>query len=765
MTSPQESVDLISSYDEAQKEQSSISIITQENTGVDSSQQVSSYDEEQKKQSNTFIIIQENTGVYSSQQVDLINSNDEEQEQSSISIVTQENTGVDSSDLADVDHLTVSILPSLDLFDFSRDTVKEQEIMSKDSPVDHDGSEEEELFLLFDSNSINNRIIESNAEGTDDSVDKKNLTGEHDEISKEDQTSESGLRESQSGDVSMIKSEVDGIITRYRNKMAEVLNNSHSEFDTQMDRTYDDMIKDADNIGISAIIGLINDQLKDIFQVCADHFAEIELNLGSEVRGIKERESKIKSVIDIAIDKKIIKLLENDRTTQIMSGVASLIETRMNEYAKDFSEKVDRIEGDFRELGIAKAEDKGIVEAITETEHRMNDRYEYLDKKVSVIEKTESMIRENALNIDTMVATLQGNLSQLDERFSSMKDNQFEKLNLEVEKLSKRVVEYFCKISEVEKESYVLREDIEKIKSENDASNSIDYVREGLGKLESKYDELKDQYAKLLEARPNMEESMLSVEQRLRDEFDEIVNGIVRQLEEDRADKWKQIVEAVKDEAGKVMERIEIMESVEGVLREELTAKEEEIKEIIGKDRVTFDQTIQEKVRETIDSYTTECEERLRQQIREAMRQYEEKVNKLSDSSFELEQTFTGEIRTLTDRKIRSIEIENNKLKDSKRHYKEKLVQKESDISDLKVCVNQYESQVCKLEQEKTYMEKKINDIKLEKRQIESKVKELECRYHEVDKRFQTKFMSNEEELRKIKIEYERQEKRLQKNE
>ncbi|CAG8714154.1 11061_t:CDS:1, partial [Acaulospora morrowiae] len=491
--------------------------------------------------------------------VDPVNTHEEQRDISDMSIVTQENTGVGSSqqpDLEDVNHQAISLLLPQDSFDSSQSTIKE--LTSKDSLTDRDGSDEEISPVPRVSNIIDDKIVESSVEQTDDNAVKQTLLGRQGEVS------ENGSRnrqENQIGEVSLMDSEMDKIITKYKKKMEQALNTSHSEFDTQVDKTFDDMENDVDKIELNIIIRFVDEQLKEVVQTCSNHFTEIERNLISEIERLKERESKIKRDIEIAVEKKVNKTLEHDKITQVMSGIESLITTKMNECIKDFGKKIDQIEDKLQVLEIASPEDTNTTEIITGMECKVNNWHEVFDKRITSIEKTGSLIERKSSSIETVLMTLQESVTHLKESLRLLVEHQVERLNVEVEKSNKRVNEVLDKITEVEKESYLLREDVEKIKFEKKQEQDnigdkfkvydekVAAVREELKKLESICKELESQYTNVLETRAGTEENESSVEQRLRDEINESSNEIVKRLEEDRAAKWKQIVDAVKDEA------------------------------------------------------------------------------------------------------------------------------------------------------------------------------------------------------------------------
>ncbi|CAG8645857.1 17836_t:CDS:1, partial [Acaulospora morrowiae] len=491
--------------------------------------------------------------------VDPINMHEEQGDISDMSLVTQENTGVGSSqqpDLEDVNHQAISLLLPQDSFDSSQSTIKEQ--TSKDSFTDRDGSDEEISSVPRVSNMIDDKILESTVERTDDNADEQTLLGRQGKVSENG--SRNNKHENQIGEVSLMESEMDNIINKYRRKMEQVLNTSHSEFDTQVDKTFDDMENDVDKIELNIIIRLVDEQLKEVVQTCSNHFIEIERNLISEIERLKEREPKIKRDIDIAVEKKVNKTLEHDKITQVMSGIESLITTKMNECIKDVGKKIDQVEEKLQALEIASPEDNNTTEIITGMECKVNNWHNDFDKRITSIEEAGSSIERKSSGIEAMLMSLQESIAHLKESLRSLVEHQVERLmNVEVEKSNKRVNEVFDKIEEVEKETYLLREDVEKIKFEKKQDNigdkfkvhdkKIASVREELKKLENKCKELESQYMKVLETRASTEENVYSVEQRLRDEINESSNEIVKRLEEDRAAKWKQIVDAVKDEA------------------------------------------------------------------------------------------------------------------------------------------------------------------------------------------------------------------------
>ncbi|CAG8465243.1 7563_t:CDS:2, partial [Racocetra fulgida] len=99
----------------------------------------------------------------------------------------------------------------------------------------------------------------------------------------------------------------------------------------------------------------------------------------------------------------------------------------------------------------------------------------------------------------------------------------------------------------------------------------------------------------------------------------------------------------------------------------------------------------------------------------------------------------------------------------SKREYKEKLLEKDMEIQELKVTVASNHSLVVRLEEDKASLERKVSDLKTERKQLENRIKDYENKFHEADRRYRAKALANEEDLKHLKQETEKYEKWAQK--
>ncbi|CAG8631748.1 13839_t:CDS:2 [Funneliformis mosseae] len=292
-----------------------------------------------------------------------------------------------------------------------------------------------------------------------------------------------------------------------------------------------------------------------------------------------------------------------------------------------------------------------------------------------------------------------------------------------------------------------LRDKLEKLGSKIDIMNTEAYknigdIKEDLKKFDNRITLLKETEDEL--------------ENRLQKEIRENEKNILQRLEEDRAKKLALIITSVKEEAENLFGRLDILESSYEDLRKEVKECDDEIMKRVVEDRVMSDQIIRDSIKEAIDSYATEYDAKVTQRIHEAIELYEERVNKLADTSFELEATFNEEIQKTAERRIHAIEEENKRLKEHKRVLKNKLETKEAEFIEFKIECDRNDGIIARLGNDKTELEKKVQYIKNERKQLEFKVREMENQIREMGRIHKENLADSDEEIRKMKVDMER---------
>ncbi|RIB24412.1 hypothetical protein C2G38_2168699 [Gigaspora rosea] len=315
----------------------------------------------------------------------------------------------------------------------------------------------------------------------------------------------------------------------------------------------------------------------------------------------------------------------------------------------------------------------------------MTDIDTIIENKITLIDH-KSKIDKKISNVELLFQTIQdkSNINSVNE----LSDEGMELLILEDEITILK--------QDLDKINYVVREKTfeNKFKGLEEKVNSIQgmkIIHDRLAALES-VDEL--------------------IEARLKIDIQTSEKTIMKRLNDDHKEKMAQTIAV----------RIETLEAVNEYLRQEFKLNEEEIMKRIKNDKAMFNQIIQERIREAIHLYTMEYDEKLKQRTYELLQHYEERLNKLVDTSIGLEST-TEEIKKAAEEKIRSFEIENQKLKDSKNNQKVTMVIKETIIYDLKLMAAHHQSVASKLQENKIILEARVNDLKSERTKLENKIK------------------------------------------
>ncbi|CAI2173403.1 7579_t:CDS:1 [Funneliformis geosporum] len=457
-----------------------------------------------------------------------------------------------------------------------------------------------------------------------------------------------------------------------------------------------------------------------------------------------------------------------EKTDDCTNNVRLEFDTSINCLVQKFDESIDR-QSDKNEDVRSKMKDLSnlvdeISKATSEMQENVKELQVFTTTKVPDIEKwfkaLQDKARKNAddLNVkfdkqnERFNGQIRDALSKYDELEKSLNlmDSNLKKLP-KIEQLNQNSQEQIrtiqVKSEELERktnESEVsLRDKLENLGRKIDlmsteAHKNIGDIKEDLNKFDSRITLLK--------------ENEDGLENRLQKELKENEKNILLHLEEDRAKKIALMITSVQEEAEKLFGRLDILESLYEDLRKEIKESEAEVMKRLVDDRVMSDQIIRDKIKEAIDFYAKEYDAK----IHEAIESYEERVNKLADTSFELETTFNEEIQKTAERRIRAIEEENKKLKEHKRGLKNKLEAKEAEYIEFKIECDRNDGIITRLGYDKNELEKKVQYIKNERKQLETKVREMENQVHEMERIHKTNLAEREEEFRKLKVTVER---------
>ncbi|CAG8695247.1 12982_t:CDS:1, partial [Dentiscutata heterogama] len=591
-------------------------------------------------------------------------------------------------------------------------------------------------------------------------------------------------------------SEMEKALPKYKQNIQEIVEKSHNAFSSQIDTIFTEVRNklEAQDQKLQQKVSEIDlDHQNRIERQTQEIYNNVGANMKKALSEFEEGlNENIRSKFD-NFDKNIQQYIESrikdeivnsqkfcDDTTQFINNMESIIDNKVDKYIREFYLKYDDksgVESIDDETGnqryILEGEDNknyDLANELSNFEKDMNDQYSEIDKKTSNIEISLKKIHENNFKPEVTQSKINTYSDKFNTEFRNLQDlsketdqkiqiieNDINKLKQEVECL-----EFEAKIDE----------QLENKLKEYDGK--INCAEEAMIKLENKYQELSEQTTKILDTVKKesdkvdvqidaLKKSDESIEQLLLKEIQDNENRIINKLKEDREAKMAQMIAAVKEEAARVMERVDILEAADNTLSKILKENEEKVVKMIEEDKVAADKIIQERIKEAINTYTSEYGETVERRVLEAVQQYEERVNKLEDTSFELENTFAEEIKTTKEKKLRSFEEDNQKLKESKREYKEKLLEKDLEIQELKVTVASNHSLAIRLEEDKASLERKVNDLRTERKQLENKVKDYENRFHEADRRYRNKLLANEEDLKRLKQENEKYEKWAQK--
>jgi chromosome segregation ATPase len=253
-----------------------------------------------------------------------------------------------------------------------------------------------------------------------------------------------------------------------------------------------------------------------------------------------------------------------------------------------------------------------------------------------------------------------------------------------------------------------------------------------------------------------LEETKIELQDLVQKKIGENEENILKRLEEDRTKKLALMISTVEEEAKKIYGRLEIVESYYEILKKEFKECDAEIMRRMEEENVISDQMIRDKISEAIDLYTTEYDAKVTQRIREAIESYEARVNKLADASFELEATFSEEIQKTAEKRIRVMEEENRKLKEQRRELKNKLEAKEAECFECKIECDRSDEIITGLGKDKFELENKVRQLKSERKRMETQIKETEDQVHEIERTYKEKLEENNEEIRKMKVNFEK---------
>ncbi|CAG8787361.1 976_t:CDS:2 [Gigaspora margarita] len=552
------------------------------------------------------------------------------------------------------------------------------------------------------------------------------------------------------------KSRMDLVLHKCKTNMTTIIDTSYLEFDTRLEESYGDLRIEIKRRAQNLFRKTIQEQSKQIYTKVLSEMGNLMSELAQNidtVLSLSHWEESVNEKIRSNITKAICELEKSQKERSLvlfsnfMTDVDTIIENKLSRCAN--------------ELIQAKAQAKLRTIEIALIDHKSK-----IDKKISNVENLFQTIQEKSNENSVNELSDEGMELLVIDQFADTVDNRIKSSKEWAKRVSNNIQILEDEITilkqDLDRINYVVREKTFETKFKG-LEEKVVSIRDMAQQLENKYYQLREELKKIffdikegtkiihdrLAALESVDEL---IEARLKIDIQTSEKSIMKRLNDDHKEKMAQTIAVVKDEALKVFKRIETLEAVDEYLRQEFKLNEEEIMKRIENDKTMSNQIIQERIREAIHLYTMEYDEKLKQRTYELLQHYEERLNKLVDTSIGLEST-TEEIKKTAEEKIRSFEIENQKLKESKNNQKENMVIKESIIYDLKLMAAHHESVASKLQENKTILEARVNDLKSERTKLENKIKEIENKFHESDRKQQINILANDEEIKRIKNE------------
>ncbi|PKY44666.1 hypothetical protein RhiirA4_443268 [Rhizophagus irregularis] len=586
---------------------------------------------------------------------------------------------------------------------------------------------------------------------------------------------------------------MESALPQYKQVTVCALENCHNQIDFTINNTYDGLIHDIDTRKENVHKNKSEENDSNKSEDMIDH--QVERPCSKSVPVIDELKKD---------DEKDSLEKENIQPIILSRESRKEIELKM----EDHKNNVENITHDFHNLSktfesLGQKYDETIRESIDQDQQveDVKSKMEFLSNVTNDISKKALETQNNVKDLQEIMAKVpnfENSFKSINEEIRKNEEGMITKFDKQNEKFNDEIRNILSKYYELEKKLKFVDESMKKLR-ENEMVEHFDLKSKELvskiliaqtksGELEhktndleislnNKFEELGHKFNELevslnckfeeFEHKINaisksdslitlLEETKVELQNLFKKEIIENEKNILNRLEEDRNKKLDLMISTVEEEAGKIYGRLETVESYYEILKRELKECDAEIMRRLEEDNVTSDQIIRDKISEAIDLYTRGNDAKVDQRIREAIESYEAKVNKLADTSFELEATFSEEIQKTAEKRTRVMEEENKKLKEQRRELKNKLEAKEAEYLECKNECDNNDEIITGLGKDKFELENKVRQLKSERKRLETQIKEKEDHAHEIERTYKEKLDENNEEIRKMKVNFEK---------
>ncbi|GBC07199.1 hypothetical protein RclHR1_07300001 [Rhizophagus clarus] len=574
---------------------------------------------------------------------------------------------------------------------------------------------------------------------------------------------------------------MDSALPQYKKTTVTALVSSHNKFDYNITTTYNGLLQDIDSRKENIIKIKTEEKESNKFEdVIIEHqqtktsYPKLEPSV-KEITDNKEKTPKEENLQQIVVSResrKEIELKIEDHMNNIHNitrdfhNLSKTVESlgqkydetmRLNndqdqqvEDVKNRMESLTSITDDISKMTLEMQNNVKDLQELTVKVPNFENSFKSMNEEIrkneeemkAKFDEQNGKFNDEIQNVLSKYCELEGKLKFVDESMKKLReDEMIEHFNLKSQELVAKIGKTQVKSEELERKT-------------NELEVSLSGKFEELGRKINVINKT-DSLATLLE------ETKVELQNLFQKEISENEKNILKRLEEDRTKKLELMISTVEEEARKIHERLDTVESCYEILRKEFKECDAEIMRRLEEDNVTSDQIIRDKINEAIDLYTTEYDAKVTQRIREAIESYEARVNKLADASFELEATFSEEIQKTAEKRIRVMEDENKKLKEQRRELKNKLEAKETECFECKIECDRNDEIITGLGKDKFELEKKVHQLKTERKQLETQIKKMEDQVHEIERTYKEKLEENNEEIRTMKVKFEKLEQQI----
>ncbi|CAG8609390.1 26077_t:CDS:2 [Dentiscutata erythropus] len=427
-------------------------------------------------------------------------------------------------------------------------------------------------------------------------------------IDRTSDTSEIEAEGSSSAHSVCSKSRMDLVLRKCRTNMTTIIDTSYLEFDTRLEESFGDLRIEIKRRAQNLFKRSIREQSKQIYTKILTEMGNLMIELAQNVNTVLSlshwKESvneKIRSNITKAISE--LEKSQEERSLALFSNFLTDVDTVIEN-------KISRC---VNELIQVKAQAK-----IQKSKENSDNELSEEGMKLLVIDQFADTVYNRIKISKEWAKRVSNNIQILEDEITILKQD-------------------------LDRMDYVVREETFENKFKG-LEEKIDSIRDIAQQLENKYyqlrEELKKNFFDIKEGTKNINDRLAAlesvdelIEARLNKDLQISEKTIMKRLKDDHNEKMAQTIAVIKDEALKIFKRIEALEAVDEYLRQEFKSNEEEIMKRIENEKAIANQIIQERIREAINLYTIEYDEKLKQRTYELLQHYEERLNKLADTS------------------------------------------------------------------------------------------------------------------------------------